>query len=176
MTELTLNNKGRKLNTEGKESADDASHTFRDAASADRRGVRGGSLATSFYSGQGYGGALQARANDVFSTYGNGQRTITGFRWNAQENTTQALGMDIYDAVRVERGKLPVEGRVIGLKHTITPTHWMVDVELTDAKAGVQFRDFNAALDTQTYAQLNTKLAGKTYLQFNADPLGAVAI
>lgn len=150
MTEPTLNNKGRKLNTEGKESTDDGSLTFRDAASADRWGVRGGSLTTSLYSGQGYDGALQARANDVFSTYGNAQRTITGFRWNAQENTTQALGTEIYDAVRVERGKLPVEERVIGPKHTIMPTRWMVDVELTDAKAGAQFRDFNAALGAQT--------------------------
>jgi len=175
VTELTLDNKGRKLDPDGKASADDDSSTFRDGPSAERWGVRGATLSTSLYTGQGFENALQSRANDVFEQYGNAQRSITGFRWNAQENTAQALSLDIYDAIRVERGALPVTGRIIGLKHTITPTRWMVDVELTDVKAGVQFDDFNRALGVRTYAQLNTRLGSATYLQLNADPLGAVA-
>lgn len=175
VTALELGRKGRKVDEEGKESADDTSTVFVDAPAVQRWGVRSDTLTTSLYAGQGFEQSLQMRADEVFTDFSNSQRTITGFRWNAQEDTAQALSMDIYDAVRVESGPLPVNARIISLKHSITPRRWMVDVALTDIRAGVTWDELNAAVGSRTWAQVNTALGGRTWAELNADPLGPFA-
>ncbi|MBD8466786.1 hypothetical protein IFU30_10955 [Plantibacter sp. CFBP 8798] len=174
VTALELAQKGRKVDEEGKDSADDVSTVFLDEPAVKRWGVRSDTLTTSLYSGQGFEQSPLRRAQGVFTDYSNSQRTITGFRWNAQEDIRQALALDIYDAVRVERGELPVTGRIIGLKHSITPTRWMIDVALTDVRAGVTYDELNAAIGTRTYAQLNTLLGNRTWAELNADPLNGL--
>lgn len=171
VTELTLDNKGRKVDEEGRASADDAGTTFRDLPASDRWGVRASSLATSLYAGQGFTDALDKRAAQIFGDRANTARTITGFRWNAQEDMAKALALDIYDLVAVERGTLPVLARISSLKHTITPTRWMVDVQLTDIRAGVPFERLNRAIGARTFAQLNAITGGRTFAELNDDPL-----
>ncbi|MBF4565421.1 hypothetical protein [Plantibacter sp. VKM Ac-2876] len=124
--------------------------------------------------GQGFEQSPLRRAQEVFTDYSNSQRTITGFRWNAREDIRQALALDIYDAVRVERGKLPVTGRIIGLKHSITATRWMIDASLTDVRAGVTYDELNDPIGTRTYAQLNTLLGTRTWAELNTDPLNGL--
>ncbi|MGG7466047.1 hypothetical protein [Plantibacter sp. YIM 135347] len=168
---LTLEQHGRKLDEDGDASADDYSTTFVSAPSVDRWGVRGDSLDTSLYTGQGFEYALDQRSGEVLAERANVARVITGFRWNAQESPTAALGLEVFKPVRVERGNLPQWSRVVGLKHTITPTRWMVDVDLTDIKAGVPFEDLNRALGARTFAQWSAALGSKSFARFNANPL-----
>lgn len=98
------------------------------------------------------------------------QRTAD-LRWNAQEDAAAALSLDVYDPVQVERGPLLVSAEIISLKHSITPTRWMVDVELTNNRTGAPFETFNTAIGSMTFAQLNTLLGSRTFAQFAADPL-----
>jgi hypothetical protein len=44
----------------------------------------------------------------------------------------------------------PIQGRIISLKHSITPTRWMVNIELTDTLARVTFEEFNRKVGTRT--------------------------
>ena len=172
VTELTFDQHGMVVE-DGEAKALDYKETYRDGPGATRWGVRGGSLGTSLYAGQGFENALSLRAQDVFNEVGTA-RTITGFRWNAQEDTAAALSLDIYDRVQVQYGVLPVDAEIISLKHSITHTRWMVDVELTNTNTGVTFEKFNTALGSRTFAELNTLLGGKTFAQFAADPLNGL--
>lgn len=172
VTELTFDQHGMVVE-DGEAKALDYKETYRDGPGAARWGVRGGSLGTSLYAGQGFENALSLRAQDVFNEVGTA-RTITGFRWNAQEDATAALALDIYDRVQVQYGVMPVDAEIISLKHSITPTRWMVDIELTNTNTGVTFEKFNTALGSRTFAELNTLLGGKTFAQFAADPLNGL--
>jgi hypothetical protein len=163
VTALEIEQKGRKVAEDGKDSADDTSSVYYDEPAVLRWGARSDKLTTSLYSGQGFESALKSRAEEIFTQYSNSQRTITGFRWNAQEDTAAALSLDIYDLVRVEYGKLPVTGRIVGLKHTITPTRHMVDISLTDVKAGVTWEELNLYARERTWAQLNALISGTVY-------------
>jgi hypothetical protein len=163
VTALEIEQKGRKVAEDGKDSADDTSSVYYDEPAVIRWGARSDKLTTSLYSGQGFESALKTRAEEIFTQYSNSQRTITGFRWNAQEDTAAALSLDIYDFVRVEYGPLPVTGRIVGLKHTITATRHMVDISLTDVKAGVTWEELNLYARERTWAQLNALISGTVY-------------
>jgi hypothetical protein len=175
VTALTIEQKGRKVDGEGKDSADDTSTVFYDEPAVIRWGVRSDTLTTSLYSGQGFESALELRSEEIFTQYSNSQRTITGFRWNAQEDVAAALSLDIYDAIRVERGPLPVSGRIIGIKHEIRPNRHMVNVTLTDVTSGVTWDELNLAVGTRTWDQVNAAVGTRTWAQLNADPLGPFA-
>lgn len=171
VTSLTLEQHGMVRKEDGTLAADDYASTFNDALGRERWGVRGDSLDTCLYTGPGFGTALATRAAAVFAERARTARTIVGFKWNAQENTARALTLEIYDSVRVERGKLPVNAQIIGLRHTITPTRWMVDVALTDIKTGVTFDELNRGLNTRTFDQWDTIIGARTFAELNADIL-----
>lgn len=170
VTALTLQQHGAKPGDKGWD-ADDSATTFDDATGIDRWGVRGDQLDTTIHTGPGFESALAERANDVFAERARTARTITGFQWNAQENPGKALALEIYDRVRVKRGKLVVTARIIGLKHTITPTRWIVDVALTEISTGIPFEQLNTALGTRTFAQWNAIIGSASFAELNADIL-----
>lgn len=74
--------------------------------------------------------ASERRAREILAGAADPTPVITSIRWNAQEDPRVAAALDIQDRVLVKFRGLEQPSRVIGLKHTLGPTRWIVDLTL----------------------------------------------
>ena len=49
-------------------------------------------------------------------------------RWNAQEDPVLASSLDVHDRVRVEFGTTTQDSRIVGIKHSIQGSTWMIQL------------------------------------------------
>jgi len=61
---------------------------------------------------------LTQRILEIVADHANPEVTISGLRWNAQEDPTLAASLDVQDRVRVEFKGVSQDSRIIGIKHT----------------------------------------------------------
>jgi hypothetical protein len=70
------------------------------------------------------------RAEKVLDDYSEPAVRISAIRWNAQENPALAARLDIQDRVRVEFRGTVQDSRIVGIRHDLSGTRWMVDLDL----------------------------------------------
>lgn len=68
--------------------------------------------------------------NDSLDEHSTPAQLVTRVRWNAQQNPELAAALEIQDRVRVEFNGTSQDSRIIGIKHDLSPTRWMVDLAL----------------------------------------------
>jgi hypothetical protein len=163
-----------KLNQHGLDQATgnarDYSQTFTADSSIRRWGIRSDELDTSLYVGLGHEADLQKRAAEVMSGLSRPAYQITGLSFNVRSNEAVMDAIDLHRMVTVLYECRPQRCRVASITQTFTPTRWSVDLEFSDISAGVTYGDLTASY-SGTYADFANKWAGKTFGQFNANPL-----
>lgn len=163
-----------KMNQHGLEQATgnarDYSQTFTADSSIRRWGVRSDEADTSLYVGAGHEADLQRRASEIMSDLSRPAYQITGLTFNVRSNKAVMDAVDLHRMVTVLYEGRPQRCRVLSITQTITPTRWTAELEFSDISAGTTYGDYTTAY-TGTYADFKTKWAGKTFGQFNANPL-----
>lgn len=150
--------------------AEDYSQTFTADSSVRRWGIRSDELETSLYTGPGHELDLQKRASEVMSGLSRPAYQVNALTFNVRSNKAVMDAIDLHRMVTVIYEGRPQRCRVISITENITPTRWTVDLEFSDISAGATYGDFTKAY-SGTYADFRTKWAGKTYRDFNANPL-----
>jgi len=73
---------------------------------------------------------LNTRIAEVIAARKTPARVITSIRWNAQEDPLLASSLDVQDRVRVEfRGQIQ-DSRIVGIKHNVSGSTWMLQLDL----------------------------------------------
>ena len=73
---------------------------------------------------------VQARTAEVLTKYKTPAKTITSFRWNAQEDPTLGATLDIQDRIRVEYQGLVQDSLIAGIKHDLSGDRWLMGLTL----------------------------------------------
>ncbi len=109
--------------------------SFVDLTSAKTWGPRGDSMDISIVDEGPYSDwdTPADRARELFDQFGQPAIQFTGLTWNAQDNPTAAAALEIYMAIGVTFAGVTKLCRIINIKHTITPTRWMIDLQLIGA-------------------------------------------
>lgn len=93
-------------------------------------GPRSGSAGFTVYDKGTQAGALVARARELLAEHRTALYTPHRIVWNAQEFPALVAALDVFAPVRVISGGQQFLMRIINIKHEITPTRWLVTLEL----------------------------------------------
>lgn len=124
--------------------ADDVSLTHLDARSVGRYGVRAEDVDWNIWTGGAHSQDIQARAAAIFNDSDRPTLQVTRLVWNAQEDLT-ADNFEIGQVLTVEYAGRRQTCRIAGLSHRITPTRWMITIDLADIRVGSTWNDVNAS-------------------------------
>lgn len=107
--------------------ADDATYIGENAIAQAEWGVREATIDMTMAEPETY---MPERLAELLSQSPNPEQMITGIRWNAQDDPELAARIDVQDRIVVQfRGKTQIS-RVLGITHDITPTRWMIRLDL----------------------------------------------
>lgn len=165
---------GIKFNQHGYDPASgnaaDTAATLTDPASLARWGARGSDLDTCLYLGGSHVNDLTQRSTELFSTLNRPRYVVSGFTFNAQSNVNVLDALELRSTIAIDYEDLHQTSRVLGLRHEITPTRWMVTVDVNETRIGPRFSDFRKA-GHSTFAAFNAKYRSTSFRDFNIDPL-----
>jgi hypothetical protein len=163
-----------KLNQHGYDpatgNANDVSVTFTEDPSIEKWGARAAELDTCLYLGAPHTNDAAQRASEVMGTLRRPRYTVQSFTINAQSDVEILDALELRATVAVDYEGIRQRSRVLALTHAITPTQWMVTVDLNESATGPTFAAFTAAR-SGTFADLATATPGQTFRDFNATPL-----
>lgn len=126
VNDLALTNQGIEIDPETFEaSAIDTTTTYVDLTARATWGPRLGSIDTNLVDGD-----VAARAAEILSVSKDPVIQFVGLVWNGQDHLATAAQLDVYSPVIVSRSGVDQNSRIIGIKHTITPTRWILDLAL----------------------------------------------
>lgn len=127
VNDLQIINHARQWDTDHHDwRADDTTHVYTGHLSAALWGRRSAAVDTSL------AGGLDAFAAATLSDRATPEQRIDHLRWNAASDPELAARLDIYDVIAVRLLDTTQTAVVIGITHTITPTRWMVDLDLME--------------------------------------------
>lgn len=110
--------------------ANDETLVVSNVQSESRWGTREESLNVNLYGEAPYETALQDRLQQILAANDEPELLLTAVRWNAQENLALAKVLEIGDRVTVVFNTVSQDSQVVSIDHTLTPTRWMVQLNL----------------------------------------------
>lgn len=134
VNDLDVNQHGRTLNIEtGEYETDDTTVNAKDETSIATWGPRSDSIDVSLYEGGTHAGAVAQRVAAIFADSSAPQLVITEITWNAQELPELVSKLEIYQRVNVRFKGVTQPSRIVNVKHRMTPTRWLIDIQLVRA-------------------------------------------
>lgn len=124
---LTVTNRGYDEMTGD---ADDVVYAVEDSDSVSDWGVRDGTLDITLYVDPIDSTVLEARLAEILAAHSTPEIVVAGIDWNAQELPALAASLDVQDRVRVIHEGRTQDSRVVGIKHTVTGTRWLIHLDL----------------------------------------------
>jgi hypothetical protein len=131
VNDLDLTNMGAVLGEDGWES-DEETRTYQNLTSIATYGPRRETVETNLYDDDAYAGSIDLRANAIVGDDGTLQRKVTRIRWNAQEDPATAGALEVYASVNVWRRGVLYPCRIAAIQHDLTPTRWMITLDLIE--------------------------------------------
>lgn len=124
VTRAIVNNHARDAETGD---ADDATYVGENAIAQSEWGVREAQIDMTMAEPGTY---MPDRLAELLSQSPKPEQMITSIRWNAQDDPGLAARIDVQDRIIVQfRGKTQIS-RILGISHDITPTRWMIRLDL----------------------------------------------
>jgi len=136
INDVRLSNHGRTLDETGNAVAHDVTITARDATSIATNGARAGEVAVSIYDPANtssiYYGAGKALARSYVKAFSRSGETVSRVRLRTTPAADLVAGLDVYDAVTVERAGRSWDCRIAAIEHEITPNDWHTSLDLIE--------------------------------------------
>lgn len=149
--------------------ADDATLALESGSSIRRWGIRSSTVDTCLYTGPGHEQDALRRGREVMAPLARPRYMVNTFTINAQSAPFILAALELRALIQVDYEDLTQTCRVLKLTHTITPTRWTVQVDVSDVRSAPSFADFNA-VTPGTFAAFNAAHPG-TFADFTADPI-----
>jgi hypothetical protein len=163
-----------KLNQHGYDPATgntaDESITFTQDSSIARWGARASEIDTCLYLGAPHTDDAAQRAREVMTPLRRPRYTVQQITFNAQSKIDVLDALELRSTIAIDYEDLHQQSRVLAIRHVITPTQWMVTVDVNETHVGARFRDL-ADVGHTSFAALNATYRGQTFRDFNANPL-----
>ncbi len=110
--------------------ADDTQTTIADETSVASWGRIFTSLDMNLWIVGAYQYDIETRAAEILANKSVPKRRFTMLKWNAQENIDQIQNITQYGMIDVKLDGLTQRTRIIGINHDITPTRWIITLQL----------------------------------------------
>jgi hypothetical protein len=104
--------------------------TVADDVSIAAYGVRSENLDLNLWLGAPYAASVTARLADLLNDYAEPALLISSLRWNAQQNPAAAQALEVGQRISVRYRGTTYDNQIVAISHDITPTRWMVTLEL----------------------------------------------
>lgn len=147
----------------------DESLTFTDDASIARWGSRSSALDTCLYLGAGHENDADQRGRDVLATLRRPKYSVRSFTFNAQSRIDILDALELRTAIAIDYEDIRQQSRVLAIRHSITPTQWMVTVDVNETRSGVRFSDLLTAGNT-TFTAFDAAHQ-QSFRDYNTNPL-----
>ncbi len=98
--------------------------------SIDAYGTRSERVELNLYDLAPYASAVTDRLADLLDDYDQPSILISQLRWNAQENPEAAQALEVGQRITVRYRGTDYDNQIVAISHDITPTRWMVTLQL----------------------------------------------
>lgn len=129
VNDLDVTNMGAVLGEDGWQS-ENVTQNYQNATSIATWGPRRSDIDISLYDQGPFAGSVETRAADMLDDDLELGKQPVWIRWNAQEAPALAASLEIYARVDIIFRGTTYQCRVVNLTHELTPTRWIVRMEL----------------------------------------------